>query len=561
MKSSKLKANSVKLSLVLFSLAFSLGLCEIGLRVFSRNHLDPQFTAVDETSSVFGIDIICLGNSHTAGVGASPGESYCAQLANIAGENGRTIVTKNWGVPIFNTSDILKDLKDKLKEGAPRLALVMAGEANYFNLRGYSEFKELRSGARWTAKKSGVISFLENHSALYRLYLHIRYAKEVEPKGRPFQLLQSDNAAEVSYRWLSWGRSHFPEGRLSQEQTKEALDAMLWIKREDARNVGAELFRAALLAVELRDSSEALSIYKSIPKKYEACIAFMDSAALRRSQANLEKALVDYIDKVEKTWKGRFTTAELLFIDEIFGKNKNGGARTPMAVSLIDHSRKIQDLLLILNECGSPADAAALFLNAYLFRIGDLERLQLQVKRHFELYPLTPHVDLVQWLQMSENVGPEDASESERVAEVKAAFEKRFGSQLASAVFVPADSVDEWVRVELTEIADLLKSKGVTAVFMTYPPMPFRGLHSKAGVTVGDLPSYHVDKIIREVAGDRQVRLFDTYTVLRERFRDETNLKKFYAFEMGPHDGHLNAAGYRIVAQELFKYLEYEKAL
>jgi lysophospholipase L1-like esterase len=68
-----------------------------------------------------GINIICFGDSLTAGVGAGPGEDYPAQLAGMLGQ-----AVINLGVPGDTTASALARL-DQVLSRQPRIVLLTLG--------------------------------------------------------------------------------------------------------------------------------------------------------------------------------------------------------------------------------------------------------------------------------------------------------------------------------------------------------------------------------------------------------------------------------------------------
>src|SRR3989339_1258221 len=95
--------------------------------------------------------ILCYGNSHTLGMGAPPGESYCdhlrGRLAREYPESERLFRVMNRGVGNSNSAQGLERIQADFDRLRPDLALIMTGEPNTWNRRGYGRVLE-REGRR-----------------------------------------------------------------------------------------------------------------------------------------------------------------------------------------------------------------------------------------------------------------------------------------------------------------------------------------------------------------------------------------------------------------------------
>lgn len=546
-----LRSITVKL-MTLLSLVFCFFLlAEAGFRVSQRS---------SETSVTLGpADVVCIGSSPTVGAGAPPQKSYCHQLQDLAQGKGKKLVTQNWGHPDFNTSDMLRDIKAKTPLVKPKIALVMAGLSNTFTFRGYAEFLE-RQGANGTKAESGSIEeFLANHLALLK-----RYKEFMDPSSSlyPFKVTDPNNATEIAYRWLSWGRSNYPAHGLSEKQTINATESMNHIKAIDPSNVAADLFLAELEAVGFGDSEKALKTYRSVPKEYEACIALIEAPALKEGSEDLSTELNGYLTAITQKWDEKLPEQERQYIKDALEKfGQTGTSERLLAPTLLNNSPQIQSIFETLSDCGTRSDVTQVYLMGDRLRKGDFAALFTRIERQLQLLPLTPHLDLIQWLMMVRGVGLKSSDFNQRYENSKAVFEKKFGTGLTATIFVTPESVEAWTKAELTEIVEYLKGQNVEVILMTYPPLPFRGLHPIDKTPIEDFPAHNVDPTIRQVADATKTRLFDSYTILKNEFKGVKDLKEFYSLQMGPLDDHLNSAGYQALARELYSYLTSENLL
>jgi lysophospholipase L1-like esterase len=76
------------------------------------------------------VRILCVGDSHTYGVGVSPDESYPAQLERLLRERGVRARVVNAGVPGQNSGQLRERLPSKLAEHRPHVVLVWVGANN-----------------------------------------------------------------------------------------------------------------------------------------------------------------------------------------------------------------------------------------------------------------------------------------------------------------------------------------------------------------------------------------------------------------------------------------------
>jgi len=77
-------------------------------------------------------NIICIGDSFTYGLGASPEESYPGQLQHILNKAvpERHIKVINLGIPGYNSSQGLRYLRGELDFYKPKVVFIMTGMNN-----------------------------------------------------------------------------------------------------------------------------------------------------------------------------------------------------------------------------------------------------------------------------------------------------------------------------------------------------------------------------------------------------------------------------------------------
>jgi len=143
MSSTKLRQ---KLFLVLFGLAITFLLLELGLRLYGHIYYSYKIKkGIIRTDDKNTIKILCVGDSFTFGHGAKKGYSYPEQLERILNNNNPThkFIVYNLGICGENSSQLVKRLPGYLEEYNPGILIVLTGLNNSWNLdSNYFLFKE-----------------------------------------------------------------------------------------------------------------------------------------------------------------------------------------------------------------------------------------------------------------------------------------------------------------------------------------------------------------------------------------------------------------------------------
>ncbi len=124
-------------------------LLEVGLRIAGSIH--KKITASDQVSLKGGRQnsyiILCLGDSHTEGIGATRDKSYPKQLEGLLNSKvrGRTFTVINRGLGGYNTAQLLNELQYNIDSTKPDLIILLIGEANRWNYWGYYAYSKGRN--------------------------------------------------------------------------------------------------------------------------------------------------------------------------------------------------------------------------------------------------------------------------------------------------------------------------------------------------------------------------------------------------------------------------------
>lgn len=88
--------------------------------------------ARSESTAVGGPTILCVGDSHTYGVGVAADQAYPAQLERALARHGVQARVVNAGIPGRNTDQLLEELPAALAAYRPRVVVVWAGANNQY---------------------------------------------------------------------------------------------------------------------------------------------------------------------------------------------------------------------------------------------------------------------------------------------------------------------------------------------------------------------------------------------------------------------------------------------
>lgn len=147
---------------VLFSLGILVGLgaVELSLRLTGVFYLR---TRKDHVRLLTGATVIlCMGDSHTAGLGAPAGKDYPHQLQELleVSDPNKKFVVINRGTPGFNTAKVLHNLPVYLEQFQPQILLLLVGMNNDWNYWGYHDYLHRKK----------LVSRLQNFFLSLRLY-------------------------------------------------------------------------------------------------------------------------------------------------------------------------------------------------------------------------------------------------------------------------------------------------------------------------------------------------------------------------------------------------------
>lgn len=105
---------------------------------FQQKTTEPEQNTANHEGKV----ILCLGDSHTYGLGSPGKHAYPKQLETILNDQNppEPVTVINGGICGFNTTRILEKLPENLNKYQPDIIILMAGDNNYWYRYGFDKY-------------------------------------------------------------------------------------------------------------------------------------------------------------------------------------------------------------------------------------------------------------------------------------------------------------------------------------------------------------------------------------------------------------------------------------
>jgi lysophospholipase L1-like esterase len=229
------------------------GAAEVALRVaghlYLRRLYTTSFRAMDPRPD--DVNVLCLGESSTAGLGVDPSDSYPGQLQAMLREfyddlRIRTIVPPHVGQ---NTSQMANRIRDYVELYRPRLVIVMAGYNNEWSLAESHVTRHLDGPAAETWRVRALV--LLDGFRLFKL-LRYSYLRFVARERSEYM------AENTNYVWGHPELARFPPAAWIHELARRHSVAFVRAWREDveaiARTARAGGSRVLLMTYHLNPS-------------------------------------------------------------------------------------------------------------------------------------------------------------------------------------------------------------------------------------------------------------------------------------------------------------------
>ncbi|MFA5199748.1 MAG: hypothetical protein WC442_02415 [Candidatus Omnitrophota bacterium] len=153
----------------IFGLFFVLILLEIGLRIEGSFERIPLSTRNNKKSGYY--TILCLGNSHTRGIGAAYGQGYPEQLQKLFDEGTSRVRVINAGRSSQNSGELLEDLEYSIDKIKPDLIILQTGQPNFWNRNKFGKYLKREYSGMSFKKFIFFSSDVLYNSGVYRLSL------------------------------------------------------------------------------------------------------------------------------------------------------------------------------------------------------------------------------------------------------------------------------------------------------------------------------------------------------------------------------------------------------
>lgn len=526
-----------KLFVLVLGALSALLLLEAGLRLFGAFETREGSPRISNDARA---DILCLGDSFTFGLGASPLQSYPAQLRKLleTAPGAPSLAIK--GFPGENSSEILAKTAGILDTVQPKTAIVLLGVSNLWNLRGFHDFQSGR--ARKTA-------FL-HHFKIYRLqsYLkeHLRLEKLGQADESGLTVLDREQAADYADEpaatsdaaspdtLLKAARAHIRAGRydaaialLNKALEKTTDKADLYSALADAyqnssrpREAEEMLSKAIALQPKRHEFYTALGrLYAEIEQWEKSSASFDKAQALEQKDFDLYAARGEALKHRAESMKASNSKIppKAMKLYALAIENLSRAAELAPAQAGSCYS-DMADIYLLLGEQGKAlkalkdgVDAAPSYRYNHA-RLANLYRERGEYAAAVRFF--TPR-----------------AGSHPIAGDIAAAFAS--GPQMQ-------DRILDWIASDLRQIISLCRQRHIQVVLMNYPrsfdPAPSGG---------------ELNRLYASIARENKLTFINNYAAFEEAIKRNPARRE----QLLGRDMHCTAAGYQLMADNVFSAL------
>ena len=514
-----------KIISIFLGILFSLVLLELCLRIIG--FVDNLNRDAIDNSSKGQYKILTVGNSYTAGAGAPEGQSYPAQLQRMLNkQKSEKYKVINRGRGNVNSTYILENLSDWLKEDRPQIVFVMTGEPNSWNKYGLDQFlakykPEERSYISWDFLRwSKVFRFVELAINRKESFISKRYStffKNVE--------LTEKNKAQVGYLWLGMLQVvSFKELIMfDNAQENEALEHLNYI---------ANKYKNPLAA------SSAAQFYMAKKHDTENFLRLNERALQYSTDFNLiiYKKMISYETSIHPKYRERYLKLKNAFeklpkelpLDVLMDWDSQPFSQT---FSSIEEENTFL-LKVYKNNLANMKIGERLFYS----KVNPFKFFEL-VESSLKMNPLSPAADLYELLSETVKVHPQFLPKIENLQRDLSII---LNDENFKKVFFTDKIEEAWIVHDLDKIVKMIKDSGAKVVVQTYPP--YRKNVER-----------FADGVIRKWWSNRKtksdIEFMDVGLMLNEKFDEKNDGDKYFSQEYGPSDNHQSALGNTEIAK------------
>jgi hypothetical protein len=505
---------------------------ELSLRIFGLS-----YRALWPEESIAGFNILCLGNSFTAGSGADPGHSFCDYLQRKIRDSSidqkESIRIINLGESSRNSAMILRDLPKAIRAYRPRIVLLMTGEPNYWNRTGMNQFS---SNPRDFGSQT--LNRLRDEFFDMRVVrLFVLLNRSFSANNSSFPELRSGDLTGLGFKWfgLLYRTNRLAiDNPIDQETLAEILKSL---KHIDAlygeKNPAISLVIARVLFLQGKKEEGRPWIERSIDLFKEKGVYPYDAVSdLDRSIRLGQNWAKELKAKIGPTPNSR--------VAELAHKAGTNAFQESLPLNFQPKGGfPIEDLEALLISY-----PAYIFLRRHLFEFYLSKGMsEKAAKVVFDGAWINPLDRLQVYIAMVARLKREPIPSSFDLVDLKQKLAQAFPDLAASFSEYNFQETENWIRSDLEEIASMLESFSATLVLQTYPPRR-NGTRQPA------------DRIILEIAAEKGLMVSDTYSFLEEKFSKAQDRNIFYVSQFGPTDPHLSNLGNSLVGNKLFEELQ-----
>ncbi len=530
-----------KVIALFLGICFSLVIVELSLRILGYVQGFKQATVVTDKSSVVGeskYKILAVGNSYTAGIGASDGMSYPEQL-NTKLKNYRAdyyeVINKGEGA--VNSSYIKEKIPGWLETHKPKIVFIMTGEPNNWNKYGYWSFLNQK-------KKLNTLSldsFIEKIRLLkiFKLYSLLMNRPETWNKSAGVKYsntftsipLDEKHKKILAYSWLGAleiGGQFRGMPLLKPNQIDEALECLIFLNKIEKNPVATRLVAEILImkknqvSLGLKFLNEAIESTSDFNYGQYKILQSIDDSKLNKNES---KTLAEIKEKILT----RPLPLKLDFITKWHESEPdqnllNGVDRISYLEALHQtYPSSIQTTRILLESL--PHDSQGKLLD--------------YIEKTVLLNPLSQVNTL---LNRTELTTPSLKPKFEKLlTKLEDKFE---GLDFKNMVF-EQNLEEEWIISDLESIIKTVQDSGAFPIVQTYPPL-------KNG------ENRFADLVLRNWWKNRSSKtnlaFMDVEVRMKKLFNGPEG-NKYYTKKYGPNDNHQNDLGYEEIAKIMLPYV------
>lgn len=510
-------------------LVLALGIFEGSLRVVGYFSQNSQNKIVDKTKK----RIVNLGNSYTAGAGASYGNSYSDYLQFFLDKKGKDYQVINRGVSNANTSYLRGFFEEWLDKDQPTQVFIMIGEPNHWNKYGYWKFLEDRYRQKSffnnfeffrSLKTARFFEFLINTSSAT--------SKKSDGYSLVFKSVPLEKKDLLGYTWIGALQSNFTfYNALTYAQKKEALKAVEYIYAKDSNPL------AAILAAKLCMETEG---------KLDEAFDYLTKASILISGFDYGLYQAIWSFHIRYGLYGK----KFLELEEK-EHAKLGDVKIEELNNWFFHQGKLKKMtkneriaFLHRMHLFYPADSKTIqFLLSEAYDTNP-EMVLEAIKRNLKLNPISPAHDL---LLSTQEMGRKYPQVKHHVKEIMDDVSKRISDISIDKIHLENKLEEEWIISDLESIIQMAQDRGVQVVVQTYPP-------------VRDGNERFADEVLRRWWANnknkKDVVFMDLGEMLTDKFSLQNGGERFYSTMFGDKDNHQSAEGNYEIAKLMVDYVK-----